>query len=234
MMFLSSILLLIGILAYLVISLIRRGMELRRTNRTSEQLDHCLEPFFTSKPIGSGLGLSECHGVIRQHGGELDIQSQPGRGTRVRIELPCEHGIAAPDNKQPDIFQGTDPTSDVVAKPRILYIDDDEMVRNSTAALLQSLDFSVELASERNEGLRKLEQANFQLVFCDHGLPGMNGSDVLKEIRSRWPSLPVVIVSGWSRPIDPDHLQPDAYLEKPVMYEDLAKVLKTYLQVSSV
>ncbi len=201
-----------------------------------EQLDRCLEPFFTSKPKGSGLGLSECHGIVRQHGGAMQIESNLERGTSVRIQLPSDQRHAEnPDHVVPDDPWDTSTAPDIHngGSPTVLYVDDDEMVRESTAALFHSIGLPVQLAVDGPSALEQLEQTDFDLVMCDHGLPGMNGAAVLKEIKRRWPQLPVVIVSGWSRPIAADAVQPDAFLEKPVTYDDLVAVLKRHVHVSS-
>ncbi len=213
---------------------------------TNEERDRCLEPFYTSKPQGSGLGLSECHGVVRQHGGHIEVESTRGVGTRVCVLLPK---VGQPQDKLndtasrpclPEPFQADATTNiDTAATPaaataRVLYIDDDATVRLSTVALLKSLGISVKTAVDGPSGLQMLEQAGFELVMCDQGLPGMDGMTLLNEVKRRWPELPVVIVSGWSLPEIGDGARPDGFLEKPVAYEDLLAVLQRYLPTNRV
>lgn len=85
------------------------------------------------------------------------------------------------------------------------------------------------IVSDGEEALQHLKEAEFQLVLSDYGLPGINGGELLQEIRREWPELPVVIVSGWSTPV-PDHLpQPDAYLKKPFQLAQLSDLVNSLL-----
>lgn len=205
---------------------------------TSEQLDHCLEPFYTSKETGSGLGLSECHGVVRQHGGELQIASTPGHGSQVRILLPiCANRTGETDMIDPPNASvnhtGAQCRSD--SQPHneatdVLYIDDDPMVRQSTVALIKALGMSVETVSDGPTGLKRLQESAFQLVMCDQGLPGMDGIAVLNEIKRLRPEIPVVIVSGWSLRDLGGGVKPDGFLEKPVSFDQLQRMLERHLR----
>ncbi|NNE00223.1 MAG: response regulator [Pirellulaceae bacterium] len=198
---------------------------------TKETLDRCLEPFYTTKDTGSGLGLSECHGVVRQHEGDISVSSQPGKGTRVRVSLPLAGAQSTA------LFDVTEPltvaenTTDI--KPRVLCIDDDDLVRHAMTELLTAIGAEVESAADGLSGLALLERSEFQMVICDQGLPGMNGLAVLKEIKRKWPTLPVVIVSGWSLAQGPDDVQPDEFIEKPVASKDLRAALERYVHLAS-
>lgn len=202
---------------------------------TSEQLDRCLEPFFTSKPKGSGLGLSECHGVVRQHRGKIEIESAPGQGTTVRIRLPADgdHGKQSQDasatNEAATYVDEVFVPNDNAPASRVLYIDDDDAVRRSTTVLLTSMGIAVEAVADGPTGLLRLEKSDFHLVICDQGLPGMDGIEVLAAIKKGRPNMPVVIVSGWSLQDTGDTPHPDGFLEKPVAYEDLVSLLKRHL-----
>jgi CheY-like chemotaxis protein len=199
-----------------------------------DQVERCTEPFYTSRPHGSGLGLSECEGIVRQHSGRLMIQSVLHQGTTVRIELPCSDA----DNDQattPLIVNSNTAGmqrhagTGAASTPRILCIDDDELVRQSTMALLSTLGVHAEAATDGPSGLDRLEQESFQLVLCDQGLPGMDGLAVLRIIKQRWPDLPVVMISGWSLPDLNDDLQPDEFVEKPFSVNDLRHIVDKYL-----
>jgi PAS domain S-box-containing protein len=203
---------------------------------TNEQVDRCPEPFYTTKRKGSGLGLSECHGIIRQHGGTIQVASSVARGTTVHIELPVsikgKHATLGDAGYVLDVADRPVSESIVHAHPeknRILYIEDDDSVRRSTVALLQVLGVEVEAVPDGLTGLTRLAESSFQMVLCDQGLPGMDGITVLNEIKRRWPTLPVIIVSGWSLQDTGDGAQPDAFLEKPAAFESLRAVLDRYL-----
>lgn len=200
-----------------------------------EQLESCLEPFYTTKTEGSGLGLSECHGIIRQHGGELTVESTPGLGTTVACVLPA----AKAESKDTSIREENDSShpnlsNDVPSqKRRILCIDDEEAVARSTAAILSTLHAEVEISLSGSDGLRRLESGLFDLVICDQGLPEMDGLTVLKEIKTRWPHLPVIMISGWSLPEVQDSLSPDAFLQKPFSLKDLKQAVIHHLAATS-
>ena len=195
----------------------------------AEQLRHCLEPFYTSKLDGSGLGLSECHGIVRQHGGQLNITSQEGAGTTVGFQLPAQtetreaaEPIGTGDNRMAETDSG------LSEKVTVLCIDDNDVVRRSTAALLNILGAEVLMAEDGPAGLAIIEEASPQLVLCDQGLPGMDGLEVLRCIRERWPHIPVVMVSGWSLPEFEDGHRPDAFVEKPFTLDRLKSVLAEF------
>ena len=189
-----------------------------------DELKHCLEPFYTSRSRGTGLGLSECHGVVRQHGGDLTIDSVPGTGTTVTISLPQDRSRSATADSRP---VATD--TDLPASGRVLYIDDNELVRTAIDSMFRALGTECEFASDGLAALDLLDQSSFDLVLCDYGLPGLNGGEVLQRIKSRWPDLPVVITSGWSEPMTADQLPPDGFLPKPVRMKDLADLLRNFV-----
>ncbi|HEU4437682.1 MAG TPA: GAF domain-containing protein [Methylomirabilota bacterium] len=151
-----------------------------------------LEPFFTTKgPKATGLGLSVAYGTVQRYGGTLTLESAEGQGTIVEISLPA-----------------ASPTAQVVAKSpaakaalplRILVIDDELSVRSTLAEMLEEQGHSVTQAPGGREGLSYLE-SNPELVdvvISDLGMPDMTGWDVARTIQSRWPRLPVGLITGW-------------------------------------
>ena len=201
----------------------------------AEELKRCTDPFYTSKHSGSGLGLSECFGIVRQHGGEFKIESVVHHGTKVRFELPCvaDHQARRIHKKNPQVAPAPhlcDRSAQNV--PRVLYIDDNEEVCLSTSALLSTLGVNVETAKDGPEGLEKLADNSFQLALLDQGLPGMNGLTVLVRIKERWPNLPVVMVSGWTLPALVPGCGPDDFIEKPFSLAELRLVVEKYIHRS--
>ena len=192
---------------------------------TNEQLQRCLEPFYTSKAHGVGLGLSECHGIIRQHGGEIDVESVLSKQTTVRFSLPVDSETRLP--KKDAQHQNV---SLKEKRPRILCIDDDELIVQSTTLLLKSLPAEVCSASDGNAGLAILSQRSFDLVLCDQGLPGMDGVSVLRAIKSQWPELPVVMVSGWALPEIVEGPSPDGFIAKPFSPDALFATVRELVQ----
>ena len=184
------------------------------------------------------MGLSECQGILRRHGGKIEVESVPSEGTLIRVTLP----ISATNTANP--VNAADPGNDAIdtnstvadvepsmASAKVLYIDDDETVRKSSEALLKSFGIDVETADDGPSGVRRIEQTDFQLVICDQGMPDMDGVEVLRKIKELRPELPVALVSGWSLPAIDGSVQPDEFLEKPVSYEDMLNVLQRYLPI---
>lgn len=196
---------------------------------TAHQLENCTVPFFTSKQTGSGLGLSESYGIMRQHGGQLNIESIEGQGTTVTLDLRRHPAPADVPSDKPEPVDSPQVEESSAAAPSqsiVLYIDDNEFVRSSTAALLEALGVEVLEAADGPAGLQLMEQQLPQFVLCDHGLPGMDGLTVMRNIRARWPIVPVVMVSGWSLPENEEDETPDAFLAKPFSIADLKEVVR--------
>jgi signal transduction histidine kinase len=153
-----------------------------------------LEPFFTTKgPKATGLGLSVAYGTVQRYGGSLTVESTEGQGTTVEVSLPTA-SAAASVARTP-----AGPRTAPALPLRILVIDDELQVRATLAEMLEEQGHSVTQAPGGREGLSYLE-ANPELVdvvVSDLGMPDMNGWDVAKAIQSRWPKLPVGLITGW-------------------------------------
>lgn len=155
-----------------------------------EVLERALEPFFTTKEVGkgTGLGLSMSRGVVKAHGGDLEISSEPGRGTVVRILLPR---IPEPAKAKPPREDGAPPE-----KWRILLVDDDPDVRFLVERMLKREGHSVVSVDGGQAALEQLGADVPDLVVMDQNMPGMDGIKTLEKIREAWPTLPVLISSG--------------------------------------
>jgi len=182
-------------------------------------LRRAVEPFFSTKGIGkgTGLGLSMAHGLASQLGGALTLASQPGLGTRVELWLP----VAAKPARR--AAEGRSPTQAHRAAGTVLLVDDEPLVRASTADMLAELGYGVIEASSAKEALQRLDDADVQMVVSDHLMPGLTGTELAHVIRDCWPGMPVLIVSGYA---DIDGISPDLpRLSKPFRQADLAAAL---------
>jgi PAS domain S-box-containing protein len=157
-------------------------------------LSKVFEPFFTTKAAdkGTGLGLSQVYGFARQSGGGVTIKSQVGEGTSITLYLPRSRrpvAAATPDASEPTPRgHGT-----------ILVVEDNPEVANVTSTLLTQLGYQVMQAGGANEALSLLQKTAVDLVFSDIVMPGpMNGLVLAREIKMRYPALPVVLTSGYS------------------------------------
>lgn len=161
-------------------------------------LPHIFEPFFTTKPAGegTGLGLSTVYGVVRQSGGFIDVFSEVGCGTTFKIYLPrVEAGVAE-----------TTPVESVsvsmTSGETILVVEDEAALRELIARVLGGLGYEVLMAASGQEALAVVEGRNKppDLLLTDVVLPGgMQGNRLAEELRSTWPGLPVLYMSGYTR-----------------------------------
>lgn len=192
---------------------------------SEEVLRRAQEPFFTTKGLKStGLGLSVSYGVVQRHGGELTLDSAPGSGTTGTIRLPAlaPTGAAAPP-----------PVAEAPGRGlRILLIEDEPIVRETLADVLESMGHAVEQASGPLEGLRRLEASQApDVVLTDLGMPEMTGWEVAQAARRRWPGLTVGLVTGWGEdpPATPEEQEAVSFvLAKPVTAEMLQETLARF------
>jgi CheY-like chemotaxis protein len=185
----------------------------------AETLARAVEPFFSTKGIGkgTGLGLSMVHGLAAQLGGVVSLASELGRGTTVDLWLPMSAEPLAEGDERPTL-----PASK--ARGRALLVDDEELVRMSTADMLADLGFEVVEAGSAEEALRLLQNAPMpDLLVTDHLMPGMSGADLAREARLIKPDLPILIVSGYA---EVEGIAPDLpRLTKPFRNAELAERL---------
>lgn len=158
-------------------------------------LSKIFDPFFTTKEVGkgSGLGLSQVYGFAHQAGGTVKAQSKVGLGTTILVYLPRAEGQIA--NKEPPAK-----TSDQPQRPNVLVVDDSAEVAEVTSSLFEQLGFATVYRDSAEEALSLLaDGTKIDLVFSDIVMPGaIDGVGLAREIRSRYPMLPVVLTTGYS------------------------------------
>jgi PAS domain S-box-containing protein len=161
-----------------------------------EVLGRATEPFFSTKPLGkgTGLGLAQVYGIVRQAGGTVRIASEPGQGTTVEILLPA---AAAPEK------EGAGAETEKAARPasaraRILVVDDDPDVRSFLADSLQGMGHQVRAAASGEEAVAALPDWRPDLALIDYAMPGMNGADAARAARRIMPDLPIIFVTGYA------------------------------------
>jgi two-component system NtrC family sensor kinase len=192
------------------------------------------EPFFTTKDVGrgNGLGLSQVYGFVRQSGGAIELESEPGKGACVRIHLPRTRTQPAPVEPEPAMAH-------VVPGPtprRILLVEDNPEVAEITAEMLRGLGNRVETVSRAKAALDWLASDGtfVDIVVSDIVMPGgMNGLQLAREIRRHHPALPVVLVSGYSDTLGEAQGE-FAVLPKPLTQAALAEAIRrTVVELSS-
>jgi PAS domain S-box-containing protein len=198
---------------------------------TNEVLEHAFEPFYTTKAVGrgSGLGLSQVYGFVKQSGGTIELYSEVGHGTTVKLYFPRTD--ARPQLATTELLPAA------TAIPRgtesVLVVEDDEDVRGYIVNAIRHLGYDVLEASEATDALAILKgRPDIELLFTDVGLPGMNGRELADAALSGQPHLKVVFTSGYARTAIANlgllnrgvHLLP-----KPFRIETLARLLRSVL-----
>ena len=187
-------------------------------------LPHIFEPFFTTRRQsgGSGLGLATVHGIARQSGGFVTVDSVVGRGTTIRLYLPRHEGEPAEEGPPASADAPAARRADPVAVPRlrgtVLLVEDEGAVRTLAERALRQAGWRV-IAVESAEAA--LEQAgaagSLELMISDIVLPGLDGQALLGRLRARWPRLPAILVSGYAESAVTGDLAADGvtFLPKP-------------------
>ena len=160
-----------------------------------ETLARAVEPFFSTKGLGkgTGLGLSMVHGLAAQLGGMLSLNSQPGKGTTAEIWLPVTEEL--PNEVRAD----TEILHTAVTRATILLVDDEELVRHGTAELLKDLGYDVVCAASGSEALSLLRHpGEIDVLVTDYLMPGMNGVELIQEVRRLAPEMPALLITGYS------------------------------------
>jgi signal transduction histidine kinase len=196
---------------------------------SAEVLARATEPFFTTKGPGqgTGLGLAQVYGTVRQIGGDMVISSEPGQGTTVDLYLPKTEAVASLERAQ-----GTSELVGPVGKARVLVIDDDDQVRMATVAMLTELGYEVVEGDSARAGLDRLEAAGegFDLILADFAMPGMTGSELVAQLRRTAPSLRSLLISGYAESV-PDGSGP--VLRKPFTVSELSTAVTRVLHTKN-
>ena len=156
-----------------------------------------IEPFFTTKPFGkgTGLGLAQVYGIARQSGGTVRIETSEAGGTAVHIFLP--HASDPLDESRRE-EGGASAAAGAAPGAHILVVDDDSDVRDFLASALTDLGHRVDAVGDGPAALAALETALPELMLADFAMPGMNGAELAKMARARFPDLPIIFVTGFA------------------------------------
>ena len=195
------------------------------TGIAPEQLNHIFEPFFTTKAVGegTGLGLSQVFGCAQQSGGDVRVDSSPGEGTTFTLYLPRASADEAAGRREAGVTTRVDGKGECV-----LVVEDNEDVGAFATAALKELGYNSVLASDAQAALAILatKAQQFQVVFSDVVMPKMSGIQLADEVARQYPSLPVVLTSGYSHVLAQNGQDGFELLHKPYSIEELSRVLQ--------
>jgi PAS domain S-box-containing protein len=198
------------------------------TGMSEEVRAKAFDPFFTTKDFGkgSGLGLSQVYGVVRQSGGTVAIRSAVGAGTTVSLYLPRARAAARASVRA----DARSVAAWMARGESALVVDDDDDVREVIVAALDQFGYKTTAAASGGAALHVLGRSRFDVVVMDFAMPVMNGIEVSRIIRSHWPEMPILFVSGHAAtPAFDDDSVRDGFLKKPFVSADIARQVRILL-----
>ncbi len=188
------------------------------------------EPFFSTKFAGRGLGLAAVLGILRSHRGGIAVHSKPGDGTTVELFLPV--ATQTPAQEPAPTGELPHPSAE---RPCVLVVDDEQLVRDVAVRMLEAAGYEVLSARDGVQGLEVFTEnvERVQAVVLDMAMPGLDGSEVFKELRALSPTVPVLFSSGYldpDLPIGPGGSHRVDFLQKPYRMAVLAERIEQLLE----
>ena len=199
------------------------------TGIPAEIIDKIFEPYFTMKDIdeGTGMGLAVVHGIVKNYGGNVTVESEVGRGTTFNVLLPLTEAEERPLALyiKPRLPRGSE---------HILLVDDEKEIVDMTQMMLESLDYKITARTSSIEALEAFRSApeKYDLVITDMTMPNMTGKDLAKELLAIRSGIPIILCTGFSEQIDEIRAKSigiSAYIMKPIIMSDLAGKIREVL-----
>jgi len=191
-------------------------------------MDRIFDPFYPTKGPGkgTGLGLSVVYGIVRDHGGVINVASEPGKGTTVSVYLPLVETTELIQKSEPELIAG--------GSERILFIDDEPALVEVGSLILTSLGYQITSRTSSIEALEvfRVRPYDFDLVITDMTMPNMTGNKLAREIMHIRPAIPVIICTGFSEAITSESAKAigiKAFIMKPLIRQQIAATIRRVL-----
>ena len=192
-------------------------------------MERIFEPYFTTKDQGkgTGLGLSVTHGIVKSHGGDIRVASQPGKGATFQVYLPLVEKIAEKTDNKLSVTSAK-------GAEHILLVDDEKQILDLGKKSLQRLGYRVTVRSNGPEALEAFGNRpdQFDLVIADMTMPGMTGIDLAPKLRRIRSDIPVILCSGFSEVVSETKIKAlgiNHYIQKPIALKDLSHKIRRVL-----
>ncbi len=197
-----------------------------------DHLPHIFEPFYTTKPVGTGtgLGLATVYGIVLSHNGGIEVESQIGKGTLFRILLPAQTTHAEPS---PGVEQGS--ADNLLHGYRVLFVDDEASIRETVCTMLKHAGCEVLTAASGEQALQMVAEqpTHYQVLITDLTMPGMSGIELAREVYHIAPELPVILCSGYgTQAVEQVENAPNivGFVQKPYRRAQLLAAIERALQ----
>ena len=192
-------------------------------------IERIFEPYYTTKEQGkgTGLGLSVIHGIVKNHGGDITVSSQPGKGSSFKVYLPIIDEVEEETRKD-------EPLIEINGKERILLIDDEQQIIDIERQILERLGYTVTAKTDSQEALEEFaaQPDHFDLVITDMTMPKMTGDQLAQRMMDIKPQIPVILCTGFNETISEEKalaMGIDKFVMKPIVKDELASTIRTVL-----
>lgn len=183
------------------------------TGMSAETRERLFEPFYTTKSSGQGLGMSVVYGIVNRFGGEVEVESELGRGTCIRLRFPSLEVAIEPVAESPA------EAAELARPARVLVVDDEQQNCDVCREILEYAGHEVDAVDSGAKALELLGRHTYDVVITDLSMPGLSGWDVARSVKTSWPDTRVMLLSGWGTQQDEAKVQDagiDLVMSKPV------------------